>query len=92
MAERIDRLLSSQWTTRLMVALAVGTCMNFAGMGVALFLIRGQAAQGQIARDVQVQRQPIWEKVASDEWRRGVITGRELACFRDSAQCPAPKP
>lgn len=92
MAERIDRLLSSPWTTRLMVALAVGTCMNFAGMGVALFLIRGQAAQGQMARNVQVQRQPISTKVYVDAWRRGVITSRDLACFRDSSKCPAPKP
>jgi hypothetical protein len=92
MAERIDRLIASRWTSRVMVALAVGTCMNFAGMGVALFLIRGQAAQGQMARDVQVQRQPIWDKVVSDAWQRDVITGRDLACFRDSSKCPAPKP
>lgn len=71
-----------------MGVLAAGACFNLAGLGVALFLIRGQAKAGQMARARQEAVYPVSVKLYEDAWRRNVITLGELQCFRSSAACP----
>lgn len=69
---------------------AVGACVNFIGLAVALHQIGGQASEGQKARQTQQLRQPVALKVYRDAWARGVISDADLACFRDSALCARP--
>lgn len=84
---RIER-----WGGRIMTFCAVGTCVCLAWLAYQQVLLAGQASAGQKARTTQQLRQPVAAKVYADAFRRGVITARDLACFRDSAKCPPVKP
>jgi hypothetical protein len=89
---RVDWLLESQWTVRLIVIFGVGSCLNFAGLGAALFLIRGQARNGEMARARQQAIFPVSIKVY--EWAHGAgkITDADLACFKTGRGCPRSRP
>lgn len=91
MAERFDRVMASPWVTRMMLVFTIGTCMNFAGLGVAIYLIRGQAHQGDLARKRQQAVYPVSMKLYEDAARRGVISRKDLECFRMAENCPASK-
>jgi hypothetical protein len=83
---------ATSWVDRNMGLIAlvcvVGTCVCFAGIGYLQLQVRGQASEGQTARSRQERTFPTSLKVYEDAYRRGVITARELACFRDSRRCP----
>lgn len=69
-----------------------GTCLCLIGLGYLQIQLRGEAARGNAARDRQQLVYPVSVKLYEDAYQRRVITGRDLACFRDSSQCPRPKP
>lgn len=76
----------------LVLVCVVGTCLCFAGLGFQQFQYRAEARLGSEARSIQKARYPIAVKMATDAQRRGVITGADLACYRDVRRCPKPKP
>lgn len=80
-----------RWLGRLIVLCAVGTCINFAGLAIALLLISDQAGQGAEARDRQNQVFPVSCKLYVDARTRGVISERDLRVFETPQRCPRPK-
>lgn len=78
-----------RWLGRLMVVCAVGTCINFAGLAIALILISNQASNGADARDRQQATFPVTVKAYSWIESQGGITSRDLSCIKSSDSCPA---
>lgn len=78
------------WPTALGL-MAVGIVVNFTLLVPLIGTVATESAKGKDARDRQQAVYPVSVKLYVDAERRGVITARELACFKDSSKCPPSK-
>jgi hypothetical protein len=71
-----------------------GTCLCFVAFGYLLVQNGARASEGAKARDRQQHVYPISVKFV--EWAAthpdSKITRGDVACFKDTKKCPAPKP
>lgn len=74
--------------TRLTMLAIVGTCVCFVAFGYLLVQNGKRASEGSRARERQQMVYPVSVLIYEDAERRGVINARQLACFKDSRQCP----
>lgn len=84
-------LAFDRWSGRIIAFCSIGTCISLIGFAVLQVQLRGKANRGDIARDVQLAKQPAGCKIAQDAYRRGVISRRELAPYY-AAPHPCPMP
>lgn len=75
------------WTVRVIVFCAVGTCVCFGGLAYLQVRVADQAAKGRMARDRQTAVYPVSLKVYLDAYERGKITRADLDCFRVATAC-----
>ena len=68
--------------------MALGIVVNFTLLIPLISRVSTASSEGQEARARQQAVFPVSLKVYEDAFDRGVITLRELACFRSSAECP----
>ena len=71
-----------------MGVMGVGVAVNFALLIPLIDKVTRQSTEGRDARVRQQAVYPVSVKLYTDAERRGVISARELACFKDSSKCP----
>jgi hypothetical protein len=74
----------------LVVVLSVGSCLNFAGLGLLLVRVGQQARQGQAARLTQCMTFPVSVKLYAAANRYRLLTRGDLDTYLRSAPhgCP----
>lgn len=78
------------WLPSFLGLALVGVAVNFTLLLPALHRQAIQSHEGQLARARQRATYPVSLKVYEDAERRGVISARDLACFKSASNCFRP--